>query len=188
MHYILYRRGFAPIIILLLVAVIVALGVGGYVALKKNQESRSKNNAAVTQAPTTVVDTSTWKTYTNSQYGFEFRYPPIWGIMPGSLGVSVGPVGSTPTDIPLSVVVFDQPLETAEAQLDEAYVKSHAAIKSEISINDIPAVKYSSTASAAISADIILVPFLSKTYEIIIIHTSYINQSMQILSTFKFIQ
>ncbi|MEO8065325.1 MAG: hypothetical protein ABI643_00525 [Candidatus Doudnabacteria bacterium] len=26
--------------------------------------------------PSSVLDTSTWKTYTNSQYGFEFQYPP----------------------------------------------------------------------------------------------------------------
>lgn len=29
---------------------------------------------------TTSADTSTWKTYTNTQYGFEFQYPSDWNI------------------------------------------------------------------------------------------------------------
>ncbi|MEO8065326.1 MAG: hypothetical protein ABI643_00530 [Candidatus Doudnabacteria bacterium] len=28
--------------------------------------------------PSSTADTSTWKTYTNSQYGFEFQYPQTW--------------------------------------------------------------------------------------------------------------
>ena len=75
-----FRNGFTPIIILIIVAVIAALGVGGYVALRKGQVISDKGQGAqqTTGQATTTPEPSVpadWKTYANTKYGFEFKYP-----------------------------------------------------------------------------------------------------------------
>lgn len=73
--------GFGLLAIVLFLA-IVGLLVGGGLYFnetkKQAQELKaqieSKNGGATDK--TDKIDTSTWKTYTNAQYGFSFKYPP----------------------------------------------------------------------------------------------------------------
>lgn len=67
MSYIMNSKGFAPIIIVLVVAMALAFGGGVFYYAKKH---------AASQPSTLTQDTTTgWKTYRNEQYGFEFKYP-----------------------------------------------------------------------------------------------------------------
>ena len=48
-----------------------------------SSDNSSSNTNAVVQ--TSAVDTSNWLTYTDSKYGFSFRYSPDWKVLPGKL-------------------------------------------------------------------------------------------------------
>jgi len=67
------NKGVAPILMVLIIVGVLALGGGIYYFLVKNSQN--------------------WKTYTNSDYGFEFKYPQTWqlnsDISPGATHLSV---------------------------------------------------------------------------------------------------
>lgn len=65
------QKGITPVIIALIVAVILG---GGYLVIKAQNSKK-----------TVVTDeTVNWKTYTNTEYGFEFKYPP--SVFPNDRG------------------------------------------------------------------------------------------------------
>ena len=81
------QKGFIEIV--LIGVIVVLLAIGGYFAFRKNSapvvEQPTPNPAPiVTQTntpvttPATADETANWKTYTNSQYGFELKYPSTW--------------------------------------------------------------------------------------------------------------
>ena len=74
------QKGFVNII--LIIAVIVLVGIGGYFAFTKKSEPISQqpsptpaqtNTTATTQAP--KDETATWNTYKDDQFGYEVKYP-----------------------------------------------------------------------------------------------------------------
>ncbi len=87
------NQGFALIAVLMVI--IIALGVGlAYVTLKNKSESSPSPSPTLTHftsTPTSTASTNTfpvttptpdvtqnWKLYTNTQYGFQFKYPASW--------------------------------------------------------------------------------------------------------------
>lgn len=73
------QRGFAPILIVVAIAVIAvgAFLVGRSTNSNPQADLQSSSPAPTSQfSPTTVDDLSTWKTYTNSEYNFDLKYPP----------------------------------------------------------------------------------------------------------------
>jgi hypothetical protein len=64
------QKGFASIV--LVVVVVILVGVVGYFAFVKKSEPIAQQP---TPTPALKDETSSWKTYTNAQYGFEFKYP-----------------------------------------------------------------------------------------------------------------
>jgi len=85
-----YQKGFVNIVLIGVLVLIVA--VGGYLTWSKksnqvaqnttqNLASQEVNNIETkTPATTTSDETADWKTYTNAQYGFEFKYPKDWEL------------------------------------------------------------------------------------------------------------
>lgn len=63
------QKGFAPILTILIIAV---LGVAGYFVYRNYQKQQT-----VTPRPiSNPIQTNNWKTYANSKYGFSISYPP----------------------------------------------------------------------------------------------------------------
>lgn len=98
------QKGFANIV--LVIIIVAAIAIGGYFVLTRRQNPITQQTTpppAATQNPTSqqpspapVNETSNWKTYQNSKYGFELKYPP-------ELKLSEKP-GSTWTNI-----IFEKP-------------------------------------------------------------------------------
>jgi len=71
------QKGFTPIIILF---VVILLGVAGYIGYIKGYFKKIPSETTLTPSPVPIStpDTLNWKTYTNNQYGFSFKYPNDW--------------------------------------------------------------------------------------------------------------
>ncbi len=74
---VLNNKGIAPLIVILIAAGILALGSGGYYAVKKYKTPIAQPGIAKNQTSTQSAqdETAGWKTYINVQYGFKFSYP-----------------------------------------------------------------------------------------------------------------
>lgn len=90
------QKGLALTLILIVVFLLVLTGGGAYYLMQKNsvipssQQSITQNvvntiqpTPSITQAPTATItpsaapiDTSSWKTYVDSQFGYSIKYPP----------------------------------------------------------------------------------------------------------------
>jgi len=81
------RKGFAEVaIVLIVVAVLIAGGIWYYEAHRGEASTASPgatSSVATTTVPATPSNTSGWLTYTSSQYGFSFEYPPGMKIQDG---------------------------------------------------------------------------------------------------------
>jgi len=79
--------------IILGVVIVVLIGVIIYMVLanKSNQVAQQPSPtptqlaqwSSATPTPTTSDETANWKTYTDSKYGFEFKYPSDWSLVAG---------------------------------------------------------------------------------------------------------
>lgn len=111
-----YNKGFAPVIVLLIVLGVLAVGGGAYFVGKSSAPksdvsdnsnyfptteqnytppvtSNTNSNTTLpvntpTNNSTPQTDTSNWKTYTNSQYGFSFKYPVSIKEIKSGIGIS----------------------------------------------------------------------------------------------------
>src|SRR3989344_8749741 len=71
------KKGFASIILIALVVVLV--GAGGYFILRKDETPQVPFSEPTTPAPVNQI--ADWETYRNEKYGFEVKYPPNWVVV-----------------------------------------------------------------------------------------------------------
>ena len=74
------QKGFISPLLLALVALLLA-GGGAYVYVQNKQVKQSEtvnSTTATSTAQTSDVQTADWKTYTNTRFGFEVKYPSDW--------------------------------------------------------------------------------------------------------------
>lgn len=82
------KRGFSQIVIM---AVVVGLivGIGATFSYLKLKPALQPQQPTVIKSPSTDLssgtsvkedETANWKTYANTQYGFEVKYPPQWSV------------------------------------------------------------------------------------------------------------
>lgn len=68
------QKGFAPILIIIILAMV---ALGGYLVYQK----QTKLPASSPQTAQSVSnETENWKTYTNTKYSYEFKYPSAWSL------------------------------------------------------------------------------------------------------------
>ncbi len=139
------EKGFAPIIILLGVILVVVLAVGTYysgrlktLTAKFTSTSTLNNNSNVSPAPTENKN-PTWKTYVNSKYGYSVKYRSDLynNCDPNSLSLSPGCGGEGIPTIWIQV----NPEERDYSQSE--YPQCYTVEKSTYNLGDIQAVRYS---------------------------------------------
>lgn len=94
------NRGIAPIIVAIIIALVLVVGGGSYIAFKNQnpkivEQSNSNNQIEdnlQTEPLTPLTDSKNsnsenWSTYTNDKFGFKFNYPTTWK-MTGEIGKS----------------------------------------------------------------------------------------------------
>ncbi len=82
------QKGFAPILIILLIA----LAVGGYSIYSNYLNNQTKPTPQPTThstpqpSPSPADEIANWKTYTNTKYGFSLKYPPTYILLDSGVG------------------------------------------------------------------------------------------------------
>lgn len=66
------QRGFAPILVVLSIILVIGLVIGGSLYLK---QKTNKSSSSVTQSPSSAAESSELKTYKNDVFGVTFQYP-----------------------------------------------------------------------------------------------------------------
>jgi len=96
------RCGFGAMGILMVLGILVTLIGGGiftYQNLRENPEGRyaptvvGQGSTRSPQPMTSEIDTSTWKTYRNEEYGFEVKYPVGWEYNATATGTRFQEIG-----------------------------------------------------------------------------------------------
>lgn len=78
------QKGFAPILIVILFAAVLAVGVLFYTNYSNNRTKISQNQQ-VTPTPSPTQDsTANWKTYNSPNVNFIFKYPSDWRVISNS--------------------------------------------------------------------------------------------------------
>ena len=79
------QRGFAPILIVLLIGIALVVAGGAYYFGLDHGFEKSVSQTPQITSPTPIVsestssaDTANWKTYTNNQYKYYIKYPSNW--------------------------------------------------------------------------------------------------------------
>ena len=76
-----YQKGFVHILVLIIIVLIGIAGIG-YFAFKNGQVKIPLQNIPISPTPfTTQIDTSSWKTYTNTKYSYQVKYPDNWFVL-----------------------------------------------------------------------------------------------------------
>jgi hypothetical protein len=96
------QKGLAPILIVILIA----LGIGGYILYQKQYQSLS-------QQVLQIDEMSSWKTYTNTKFGYSIKYPDKWEFIidERSIWISPYPKDNDPSSYygGISISVVDNP-------------------------------------------------------------------------------
>jgi len=97
-----YNLGISNLLAVLLVvlaAVIAGGGVWWWMNQKLTTATTTTSTTAITQKTTTTttsqIDISGWKTYTNTEYGYQFKYPKDWGYISADTPADWAPGGKT---------------------------------------------------------------------------------------------
>lgn len=168
------QKGSVALIIIIVLA-IVAVG-GFYYYSQKSAQPKSAENS--TQA--TITDQMAgWKTYTNSQYGIELKYPTTWNIVknPGDPSAIIELLdseypGKPDTDAPANIFVVSTMTDSEVKNISSGKLQENAG--------------WSTTDFAGVPYKVVYFP--SKDLKVVITVVNETSKAVadQILSTFKY--
>ena len=105
----MFQKGLSPILVVLLIA----LGIGGYL-IYQNQSKLDVSSPSPQTTKTSNNEIDNTEAYTNSEYGFSISYPPDWTIKEDKLGdlIPLSMRFRTPkSDSLVDIMVTNQSLE-----------------------------------------------------------------------------
>ncbi|MCL5407548.1 MAG: hypothetical protein M1429_03575 [Patescibacteria group bacterium] len=90
-------------ILLIILGVLLLVSVGVIFWLSKNSSTKFQTSPTNTPNSTSLapnIDTSDWKTFANTKYGYSFKYPSNWYLYDSNLGlITVQPEKYNPKEI-----------------------------------------------------------------------------------------
>ena len=173
------------IVIVALVGVVVYFAVGkksepaAQQQLPTSEQATNTSESNPTSTPTPADQTANWKTYNNSTYGYEVKYPNNWKVSGSGASVNFMEIGGQ--DVSLSFFVYDKSINEAEALLPLFSVPGrNIDSRTNVTISGINWVKLVVEKNQIAQ----LTYYNGKTYAVQ--YSTFENVSPQILSTFKF--
>ena len=94
------------------------------IAQLKSKTPASDNVSLPAAAPVVITDTSNWKTYINSTYGFSFKYPTDWVVAVTKNNVSDQVLGLSLTSPEMQVAIKNQTIDAASDIYFDQFTKS----------------------------------------------------------------
>lgn len=126
------QKGFANIILVVIV-VVIAGAVGYFVVVKKSWP-------VVQQTPTPKDETANWETYTNTEYGLEFKYPSNLNVLETNSTISLE--SHYNSELYINVVSSTLAVESEKVKKEIASFASAKLISDKnITIDGYPAIK-----------------------------------------------
>ncbi len=163
------------------------------------------NQANVTPTPTPKNQTADWKTYTNTQYGFEIKYPSNYQYLTNNYGVYTVSFYEIGGLINFDLVIdssrnYTESIQEFLNQLDQSWIKSKVSPsidRRNITVSENSAIEYQQPIGGSFAGNYIATIFKKDnaiwSFNVTPIHSSDkgitesdINLYHQILSTFKF--
>jgi hypothetical protein len=198
------RRGFAPIFVVIIIAIVLVVGYLWWARNNKSsvQNQNGTNSSSTEQVPNaSSTDTSGWKTYRNTGLGFQIMYPPIWQISEKIISLSsmsTGVFRATSSDVLFRDNTGQQKLDIFEYKnwtIDELVSKSPYHEITNVSVGGKKAVMDASAATGGWENNIFVpksdIDFLAIIYtgnNLPVDRAKKVNNFYdQLLATFKFV-
>lgn len=100
----------------ILIVILIAVGLGGYLIYQKQTRPTPAPQPTTQPSPSPSDEAVSWKTYTNTEYGYAIKYPPVWSYIAcgPATRFDTEPWYSCATDAQgiFSISVFDKTPET----------------------------------------------------------------------------
>jgi len=183
------QKGFAPIIIALIVLVLTGAGGTGYYLISKKNLS---NNQYQQNSEINKTNTSDWKIHTDIDDGFEIKYPSNWESPFGNSSPSFTAGTSIDND---NRCVVDAMGWSESNDTEITYLISEGYVKTLTKIDGIDAIRLTRSVSGEGFTEAVYFEFNDKSFRIARnrgagdkIEQDCIKIFNQIISTFKFLK
>lgn len=127
------QNGLSAIWVILFVVLALILGaIGGYYYSKNKEGKTTTSTVTPTSTSTTTSDeTASWKTYTNSKYGYSIKYPTNWAYREfpdteSGAGLRLTSTASDPANELITIDINARPV-SQKSQTFSEYVKTAAS-------------------------------------------------------------
>jgi len=189
------NKGFAPLVILLVLLIAALMGIAYLVGSKGILSNKIPLVSYSSPPPSSTSDpTANWKTYTNTTFGFQLKYPDNWfseNCGPGEALLLRPKVKPVCEGEPYEPIQF---FSSEEIKSEDEFIKSWLPqFKSTPQQATVTTVKYTKylvekvePAPGPEKLILIRVPLTKGTFKIYVNDLQYETVADQIISTFKF--
>lgn len=198
------KSGSVYLPIILIVIILGAIGAGGYVYTKNQNQlvvtptpiTTPDNSFKTLPVTTTTDETANWKTYKSEKYGFEFKYPAEWRVFENDNRVDIHTGQTGTSDLGSITATNDLTIsEAIDGHLFQYVPGTRVQLEDDITLSgEKGKLVYQNTGGRDLPNDSLnlskwyFVVHANKVYKIGIYYRSENNDLLfsRLLSTFKF--